>query len=430
MEMFIYYCRLSLHNFKRTPLFFVLMIATLAIGVGVFLANLTILHSMSNDPIPHKSDKIFNVSMNHWPDDSDRNNAPMHILRYSDAMHILQSDIPTHALVHYESEAYVRDPEADNMKRRNAKVRATTGEFFSLTDAPFAFGGSWQQKHAQQIVIGHALNQQLFAGVNSVGQSLEIYNKLYQVVGVLKPWHLKPLFYDAVGSRAFKPTFDIFLPLEQALDNELGTHGNRSSTSKFDSMAKTRQQDVFYLQVFVQLDNQQQKADFSQYLDSYSQSLKDVGLHPQPVNNRLLDVNQWLTFNKVVDQRMVAFALASSLFLAVCIFNASSLLLSRYHSGKFETALRRAIGASKKQVFYQGIVESLLLGIASALVSLLLAYLFLQLSQYLFDRLENIAKLDSQMLLLGIAIALTTTFISTLYPLAAACFRTVSSELK
>jgi putative ABC transport system permease protein len=127
---------------------------------------------------------------------------------------------------------------------------------------------------------------------------------------------------------------------------------------------------------------------------------------------------------------MVAFALASGLFLVVCVFNASSLLLSRYHSSKFETALRRAIGASRKQIFYQGLIESLLVGLASALLSLLLAWLFLQFSISLFPRLENIAQFNTELLVLGIAIALSTTFISTLYPLIRTCRSSVSSELK
>ncbi len=57
-----------------------------------------------------------------------------------------------------------------------------------------------------------------------------------------------------------------------------------------------------------------------QYLDNYSQHRKAQGEYLRANENRLLDVNEWLTHQKVVDERMLAFALASSLFLAVCIF--------------------------------------------------------------------------------------------------------------
>ncbi len=119
----------------------------------------------------------------------------------------------------------------------------------------------------------------------------------------------------------------------------------------------------FFIQAFVQLDTLEQKSLMQQYLDNYSQHRKAQGEYLRANENRLLDVNEWLTHQKVVDERMLAFALASSLFLAVCIFNASSLLLARYHSARFETGLRRAVGARMKDVFYQGVVESMLIGV-------------------------------------------------------------------
>jgi putative ABC transport system permease protein len=408
------------------------MVSTLAVGVGVFITNLALLRTMSSDPIPHKSQQIFNVSMSTWPDANANGDQskPMPLLRYVDAMHLLKNNIASHTMVHYETAAYVRDPESSSLRRQFTRVRATNSNFFTLTEAPFAFGGSWQHESAQQLVLSHEMNQQLFGGINSVGKTVDVLDKLYQIVGILKPWQLTPVFYDASGTRAFREIDGIFLPFEKALDDELGIRGNRSSAVRFESMKKTREQDVYYLRVFVQLDNQQQQNDFQQYLESYSQNLKQTGQHPLPINNRLLDVNQWLKFNSVVDQRMVAFALASSLFLIVCVFNASSLLLSRYHSGKFETALRRAIGANRKQIVYQGLIESLLVGLASALLSLLLAWLFLQFSKSLFPRLENIAQFNTELFLLGILIALSTTFISTLYPLIRTCRSSVASELK
>ncbi len=50
MEMFNYYLKLSFRNLIRNQLFFILMISTLAVGVGIFLANIAIIKSMSSDP--------------------------------------------------------------------------------------------------------------------------------------------------------------------------------------------------------------------------------------------------------------------------------------------------------------------------------------------------------------------------------------------
>jgi putative ABC transport system permease protein len=430
MEMFGYYLKLSVRNLTRNALFFSLMIATLAVGVGVLLANLAILKSMSNDPIPHKSDRIFNVSMNTWPNTGSNHKEPLYILRYRDAMQIVKSDIPTHALAHYSTSVYTRDAQSKSLSRTSASVRATTKGFFELTDAPFAYGGSWSQPNAMELVIGDSLNQQLFGGGNNVGKNIEIDSKIFRVVGVLKPWRLKPLFYHVTEGKAFNPTDDIFAPLETALDSEWAIQARSSSAENSNSTSQTRDKQVFYMQAFVQLDTAAQKADFQNFLDNYSQSLKDGGEHPLDIINRLLDVNSWLALNEVVDDRMLAFALATLLFLVVCIFNASSLLVSRYHAGKFETGLRRAIGASRKNLFYQGAVESLLIGLCCAVLALLLSGVFLALSQSFFPQLEDIGEIDGELLLLGFLIAIGTTFISALYPLIRSCTVGLSTELK
>ncbi|GAC19255.1 ABC transporter permease [Paraglaciecola arctica] len=429
MEMFNYYFKLSIRNLIRNRLFFILMISTLAVGVGVFLANIAIIKSMSSDPIPYKSKNIFNVSLNIWPNDTPDAEL-IEIMRYDDAMHLLKNNIATHTMVHYQSQVYTRDIDSTNLTRHQAVVRATTPGFFPLTDAPFAFGGSWQQDRAKQIVIGDTLNQQIFGGGNSVGKTLEIDGKPFEIVGVLKPWELKPLFYHAEDGQKFTTTDDIYAPIETAMDNEWVVNVRSSATERSDSVSDNRGKNVFFIQTFVQLDNQQQKNAMQQYIDNYSQHRQQQGEYLRANDNRLLDVNQWLKHKEVVDERMLAFALATSLFLAVCIFNASSLLLARYHSARFETGLRRAVGARMKDVFYQGLVESVLVGVCCAILALLFGWIFLQISITLFPALEHTSDIDAPLIIIGIGIALVTSFISMLYPLIRSCRTPLSTTLK
>ncbi|MBO1256058.1 ABC transporter permease [Alteromonas sp. 5E99-2] len=429
MEMFNYYLKLSVRNLIRNKLFFTLMISTLAVGVGVFLANIAIIKSMSADPIPHKSNKIFNVSLNIWPNDNPDAEL-LEIMRYDDAMHLLKNDIATHTMVHYQSQVYVRDSESTSLARHKAKVRATTQGFFPLTDAPFEFGGSWQQDRAKQLVISNQLNQQVFAGENSVGKILEIDGTPFEIVGVLKPWKLKPNFYNAAYEQAFSSADDIFAPIETAMDHEWSVDVRSSATEHIATVSDNRGKNGFFIQAYVQLDTPEQKQEMQQYLDNYSQHRKEQGEYLRANNNRLLDVNQWLTYQSVVDERMLAFGLATSLFLIVCIFNASSLLLARYHSARFETGLRRAVGARIKDVFYQGLVESLLVGMCCAVFSLLFGWLFLQISIELFPSIQRTSDIDTTLILIGIGIALVTSFISMFYPLIRSCKTPLSTTLK
>ncbi len=425
--MFGYYLKLSLRNIRHNAFFFCLMIITLAVGIGLLMANLAILKSMASDPIPEKSDRVYSVNMNTWP--HGRTN-PWHIHRYEDVMHLLQSDIPAYSTTHYRSRVFARAMDSDEIRRQLAMVRATTPDFFDITNAPFAYGGSWQDERAQQLVIGHELNQKLFGGGNNLGQSVDIEGKSFQVVGILKPWKLRPLFYHATEGSPFAKTDDIFAPLETALDHEWGNTARMSSSGSITSPSDTRYKDAFFLQYFVQLDTPEQKADFIQFIDNYSQGLKDAGrMGDVDVNNKLYNVSEWLEYNEVVDQRLVAFALATLLFLLVCIFNSSSLLLSRYHAGRSETGLRRAVGARKLDIFYQGSLESILVGLLCALLSLALGWVLLKLSLSFFPYLVVIAEMDAGLMIMGVALAVFTTFISSLYPLIRAATINLSADL-
>jgi putative ABC transport system permease protein len=427
--MLSYNLKLALQNFKRAPSLYFLVLLTLSIGVGLLCANLALVSSMTGDPIPEKSDKLFHVSMNTWPKDQPPAE-PFHILRYREAMKIAESDIPKNTAVFYASGVYARDAESDSLKRFDSSVRATTSGFFALTQAPFAYGNGFAKNSGMEVVIGDQLNQKIFAGKNSVGKTLELDGELLTITGVLKPWSLRPLFYHATEGRAFNLTDDIYVPLETSIDLGWSIHARSSSTVSYKGVEFTRDRDVFYLQAWVELEDKTKQQGFQHYLDNYSQTLKDAGEHPLDINNQLRDVNAWLLEQNIVDQKVLAFTLASVLFLCVCVFNASSLLLSRFHSAKFEVGLRRAIGASNKNILNQGLTESVLLGFVAGVVSLLLSWLFLKLSVTFLPDLANIAVLDPKLLLLGMLLALVTSVSSALYSLYRANRYTISAELK
>ncbi|KGJ88808.1 ABC transporter permease [Colwellia psychrerythraea] len=428
-SMFFYNLTLAMQSFKRAPTLYFLIILTLSIGVGVMCANLALVNSMASDPIPEKSANLFHINMNTWPDDQPPDE-PMHILRYRDAMAVTKSNLTKGSAVFYASGVYARDAESSSMKRFDSEVRATTPGFFELTNAPFAYGSAFENSTGMEIVIGDELNQKIFAGKNSVGKTLELDGELLTIVGVLKPWLLRPLFYHPTEGRAFNLTDDIFAPLETAIDLGWSIHARSSSAVNYTGIEETRDKDVYYLQAWVELADINQKPALQSYLDNYSQQLKDAGEHPLAIKNELHNVNEWLKVNKVVDQKVLAFTLASVLFLSVCIFNASSLLLSRFHAAKFEVGLRRAIGASNRHMLVQGLTESVLLGFFTGVVALVLSWLFLKLSVQFLPRLANIAVLEPKLLVLGMLLALVTSIASALYPIYRANCYSISAELK
>lgn len=426
--MLNYYLKLSIYNLKRAPVLYTLVIITLAIGVGAFVANLAMINSMASDPIPEKSSQLFHVSMNTFPGNTSQQ--PFDITRYSDAKAIMDSGIATKTAITYRTLAYTRVADSPSLTRYASNIRATTTDFFAMMDSPFLYGQGFSDNRTHEVVIGFKLNNTLFNGQNSVGKTIEADGSLYTIVGVLAKWDLRPMFYHIADGIEFQGTEDLFVPLETALDANWFAQMRSASYDDWETMAQTRTTSTYYLQTWVQLDTPQQVQNMQDFLDNFSQKLKDQGQHPNPIINHLDDVNQWLAINEVVDKRILAFAIATGLFLTVCIFNASSLLLARYSAANFETGLKRALGASKKQIMYQGLVEGLVAGALAGLLSLLLSWLFLSISTLLLPNLDNIAVLDGKILLSGFAIALVTTLLSALYPLFRAGQSSISAELK
>ena len=428
--MFGYYLQLSLRALKAQKLVYSLLILVLSLGVAMLLANLTILKTMSAIPLSDKSEKVFNVSMNSWPSKRGNQPQPFHLLRYRDTQYILDNKISKYAVVHYKTSVFTKNSESNSPKRIQANVRATTSDFFDLMRAPFAQGQGFSSSRGNEIVISDKLNQDLFKGESAIGKSLDIKGKLYQIVGVLDKWNLKPVFYHAAGGNAFKPKDDIYFPLETAIDNGWSNQGNTFSAERFNGISDTRNKNVFFLRAFVELHSKKDKFKFQQYMDNYTINLKQSGEHPRDINNRLLNIAQWLKHNQVIDQTMLAFAIATTLFLAVCIFNASSLLLSLNYANHFEISLRRAIGASMKSIIKQEMVRSLLLATIASVFAIAFASAFLAFCREQFSYLSEVAELDFVMILFGIVLTFLTAISSSIYPLIKTNNTITANQLK
>ena len=100
---------------------------------------------------------------------------------------------------------------------------------------------------------------------------------------------------------------------------------------------------------------------------------KAAGRLPRPLNNRLFDVDQWLDFNEVVQRDNRVLIGIALLFLGVCLVNVVGLLLAKFLNGAPLTGLRRALGASRRDIVRQHLTEVLLIGLAGGVLGLLLA---------------------------------------------------------
>ncbi|MGA7297544.1 MAG: ABC transporter permease, partial [Rhodanobacteraceae bacterium] len=57
--MLSYYLDLALRSLKRNTALTALMVLAIALGIGASMTTLTVLHVLSGDPLPQRSDKVY-----------------------------------------------------------------------------------------------------------------------------------------------------------------------------------------------------------------------------------------------------------------------------------------------------------------------------------------------------------------------------------
>lgn len=57
--MFAYYLDLALRSLKRTPVLTALMVLAIGLGIGASMTMITVLHVMTQDPLPGRSAHLY-----------------------------------------------------------------------------------------------------------------------------------------------------------------------------------------------------------------------------------------------------------------------------------------------------------------------------------------------------------------------------------
>ena len=165
-------------------------------------------------------------------------------------------------------------------------------------------------------------------------------------------------------------------------------------------------------------------------MQHYVEQQKSLGRFPRPINNKLMNVTQWLAYKNIVSQDVQVMFGLSLLFLLVCLFNAASLLSAKLHSKTVEIGLRRALGANYQAVFSQFLLETSCIGLAGGLLGLLLASIGLQGIRQLYTNYSQLVHLDSVLVLSIILLAVISTLIAGLIPIWRACRVMPAMQLK
>jgi len=182
----------------------------------------------------------------------------------------------------------------------------------------------------------------------------------------------------------------------------------------------------------VELDTAAKADAYRTYLVHYSEEQKALGRFHYKDKPRiaLSGLMQWLDFMGVVPsdvrlQTWVAFG-----FLFVCLLNTVGLLLAKFLRRAQEVSVRRALGASRRAVFAQFLVEAGLVGVAGGILGLLLALAGLWAVRRTPEDYAALAHLDTSMFLTTFALAIVASLLAGLLPAWRACQVAPALQLK
>jgi putative ABC transport system permease protein len=438
--MLLHDLRLALLSFRRNPILTALTVGAIAAGIGAAMITVTLYHARGGHPIWWKEQRLFAVTLDARSTDPQATRFERHPeyppfqVTYRDAQALYRSDIPQRAVRMFRSLRVV-DPGRKDLKPFAVMGRVATADFFAMFDVPFLYGSGWSRSADETpepvVVLGRHMNEKLFGGANSLGRSVTLSGKQYRVVGVTDAWMPQPKFYDMSSGGAFDVAEDFYLPFGWGPSLELMPYGNMNCLTvdtKIGTYRELLNAECVWLQYWVELPDAARRARFQQFVDNYVTDQKHNGRFPRPLNNRIVDVNGWLAMNDVIGEESRAQVALALMFLAVCVLNTLGLMLAKFLGAAPVTGLRRALGASRRDIVRQHLTEVIVVALAGGVVGAGLAWVGLRAIRVLTyvpdpsgnpDRLalsQALVHMDMKMLLLAAAVAVVTGIVAGAYP--------------
>lgn len=427
-----YYFALAWRSLRRNVVLTILMIVAIAFGVGASMTTLTVLHVLSADPIPQKSDQLYYVQLDprklRGPSKRTEPNEQTTLL---DAQNLMKAHAADRQVMMTGGNAGI-DAQRPDLPPFYADVRRTTADFFTMFDVPFVAGTPWtatdDDQAARVVVIGKAMAEKVYGSTNVIGKTLRVENTDLRVIGVIDTWRPVPHFYD-LNTDQYGKGEQVFVPFTTSSQIHIGHNGNMNcwdeNTDPYGVGAPCE-----WIQFWVELDSPAKARAYKDFLVAYSEEQRRAGAYERPPNVRLRSVMEWLAYKQVVpsDARLQTWIALG--FLLVCLVNTVGLLLTKFLRRSADIGVRRALGASRRAIFVQLLVEAGVVGFVGGVLGLLLAWLGLWAVRHQPATYADLARLDIPMLVATFGLAVLASLLAGLLPAWRGCQVVPAAQLK
>ncbi len=334
--------RFALRHLVRSPSFSILVIVTLALGIGTTTAIFSVVNGVLLSELPYpESDRMIRVRTQ-FQGRVSRSHAAANFLDYREQIESIES------VTTYRFERLYLGDSPDPQFVLSADC---SHEVFDVAGIQPVMGRGFipgdERDDADVVVISHGLWQSQFGGRQDVvGQKLTLDSRPYTVIGVM------PAGFDFPS-----PDADVWRSLW------------------FDTSAEGLRTDHLYSVIARIADGvpiEDAKAEFAAYgeriIREYPENYKDFQYGVSAVS---------LLEDRVgsVQTPLWILLAAVTLVLLIAIANVTNLMLVRAETRNMELSVRSALGASRPRIAWHLLTECLLLSSAGGAVGLVLSYL-------------------------------------------------------
>jgi putative ABC transport system permease protein len=333
----------GLRRIRSNPLFSAIVILCLALGIGANTAIFSVVNTALLRPLPYKDpDRIMMLSDTHVGESGEVEPYSVTPPNYDEWRRTSNS---FQGLAGIQLKSYNLTKSGEPQRVDGADV---TRDFFELFGVAPERGRTFTADEDRPgghkaVILSHGLWQRQFSGDPEVmGSSLTLDDQVYTVVGIMPP--------------------DFEFPHKAEIWTPLALNPQQAPANGFHNLYVTGR-----LKPQVSVERAQSEMDLLAHrLESaHPDSNAGWGVRVEPIRLWLLgDVRPYL----------VALSLTVGFVLLIACLNVANMLLARATSRNGEVAVRIAIGAQRKHLVSQLLVESVLLALLGGAMGVLLAY--------------------------------------------------------